>query len=140
MGLLTIHSLHNQGRCIQITQTPSRLGSSPSEDSCQKFVRFYLFSSHFELISSHEHLSSFLLTHVLTLTMISPHVLSPLFHFAFTIHTKSEPLRTQRSRFEDLWTGAIYSRGSSPGTFSHPIPYRKASPMVSLDAHSSTNS
>ena len=37
-------------------------------------------------------------------------------------------------------TGAIYSRGSSPGTFSHPIPYRKASPMVSLDAHSSTNS
>ena len=35
-----------------------------------------------------------LLTHVLTLAMISPHVLSPLFHFAFTIHTKSEPLRT----------------------------------------------
>ena len=35
-----------------------------------------------------------LLTHVLTFAMISPHVLSPLFHFAFTIHTKSEPLRT----------------------------------------------
>ena len=35
-----------------------------------------------------------LLTHVLTFAMISPHVLSSLFHFAFTIHTKSEPLRT----------------------------------------------
>ena len=35
-----------------------------------------------------------LLTHVLTFAMISPHVLSPLFHFAFTIHTKPEPLRT----------------------------------------------
>ena len=69
--------------------------------SCQKFVRFYLFS-HFELFSSHEHSSSFLLTHVLTFAMISPHVLFPLFYFAFTIHTKSEPLRTQRSRFEDL--------------------------------------
>ena len=37
-------------------------------------------------------------------------------------------------------TGAIYSRGSSPGTFSHPIPYCKASPIDSLDAHSSMNS
>ena len=35
-----------------------------------------------------------LLTHVLTFAMISPHVLSPLFHFAFTIHTKSEHLQT----------------------------------------------
>ena len=35
-----------------------------------------------------------LLTHVLTFTMISPHVLFPLFHFIFTIHTKSEPLQT----------------------------------------------
>ena len=36
--------------------------------------------------------------------------------------------------------GAIYSWGSSPGTFSHPIPYCKASLINSLDAHSSMNS
>ena len=35
-----------------------------------------------------------LLTHVLTFTMLSPHVLFPLSYFTFTIHTKSEPLRT----------------------------------------------
>ena len=33
-----------------------------------------------------------LLTHVLTFAMLSPYVLSPLFHFASTIHTKSKPL------------------------------------------------
>ena len=83
-----------------------------------------------------------LLTHVLTFAMISPHVLFPLFHFAFTIHTKSEPLRNiSEVDSKDLpKTGAIYSRGSSPGTFSHLIPYRKASLIDSLDAHSSTKS
>ena len=64
-----------------------------SQAQCQKFIRFYLFFS-LRTLSSHGHSSSFLLTHVLTFAMISPHVLSPLFHFAFTIHTKSEPLRT----------------------------------------------
>ena len=46
-----------------------------------------------------------LLTHVLTFAMLSPHVLFPLFHFAFTIHTKSEPLRTPAKL---IWT--IYRR------------------------------
>ena len=35
-----------------------------------------------------------LLTHVLTFAMISPHVLFPLFHFTFTIHTETKPSRT----------------------------------------------
>ena len=44
-----------------------------------------------------------LLTHVLTFTMISPHVLFPLFHFAFTIHTKSEPLRTSAKSIRRIY-------------------------------------
>ena len=72
---------------------------------CQKFVRFYLF---FSLRTLFFPRTLVLLTHVLTFAMISPHVLSPLFHFAFTIHNKSEPLRTQRSRFEDLSKNRSY--------------------------------
>ena len=73
--------------------------------SCQKFVRFYLF---FSLRTLFFPRTLILLTHVLTFTMISPHVLFPLFHFAFTIHTESEPLRTQQSRFEDLSKNRSY--------------------------------
>ena len=69
-------------------------GSRSDRGVRNSFVSTYF--SHFELFSSHKH------AHVLTFAMISPHVLFPLFHFAFTIHTKSEPLRTQQSRFEDL--------------------------------------
>ena len=57
---------------------------------CQKFARFYLFFTPNSFFPQ----TLILLTHVLTFAMISPHVLSPLFHFAFTIHTKSKLLRT----------------------------------------------
>ena len=74
----------------------SRVNCLPSLSEIRLFLSIFSSNSFFPR-------TLILLTHVLTLAMISPHVLSPLFHLAFTIHTKSEPLRTQRSRFEDLW-------------------------------------
>ena len=70
--------------------------------SCQKFVRFYLF---FSLRTLFFPQTLILLKHVLTFAMISPHVCSPLFHFAFTIHTKTKPLRTSA---KSIWK--IYQR------------------------------
>ena len=61
-----------------------------------------------------------LLTHVLTFAMISPHVLSPLFHFAFTIRTKSEPLRTPAKSIrtfikeQELSTRKVLHQAPSP--------------------------
>ena len=52
---------------------------SVEHEQCQKFVRFYLFFFS---------LNSFFPRTLILLT----HVLFPLFHFIFTIHTKSEPL------------------------------------------------
>ena len=104
---------------------------------CQKFIRFYLFS-HFELFLPTD---THPLTHVLTFAMLLPHVSSPLSYCIFTIHTKSEPSRTPAKSIQtSIKDRSIYLQGSSPGTFSHPIPYRKALPSNSFFDHSSMNS
>ena len=46
--------------------------------------------------------------HVLTLTMIPPHVAPLLFHFAFTNHTIPNHREHQRSRFEEVSKTAKY--------------------------------
>ena len=52
----------------------------------------HLFLSIFLTLNSFFPQTLILLTHALTFAMTSPHVLFPLFHFTFTIHTKSKPL------------------------------------------------
>ena len=72
------------------------------------------------------------------LTTCSPPRISFRFHHS---HPDRTVANIRKVDLKDLSkTGTIYSRGSPPGTFSHLIPYRKASPINSLDARSSTNS
>ena len=83
-------------------------------------------------------------THVLTITMLLPHI-TPLYLISFSPFAPSPNHQEhQQSQFEHLSkTGAIYSQRSSlPSTFSHPIPYCKASPTISSNSfnnHSLTN-
>ena len=57
---------------------------------CVRNLFISIYFSHFELFLP---MDTHPLTHVLTFAMLSPHVSSLLSYFAFTIHTKSEPLR-----------------------------------------------
>ena len=72
------------------------------------------------------------------LTTCSPPLISSRFHHSHQVQTVANISKVDSKDLPK--TGAIYSQGSSPGTFSHLIPYHKASPIDSLDAHSSTNS
>ena len=78
----------------------SQISTSGKEVTIVDATMFYLLSEIRSFLSIFLTSNSFfprtliLLTHVLTFAMISPHVLFPLFHFAFTIHTESKRLRT----------------------------------------------
>ena len=114
-----------------------RLGLDSSVVVRNSFVSIYF--SHFELfLPTNTHPPNTCPHFRYDLTTCSLPLISFRFHHSHQVRTVANTARSIRRSIEEQ--EAIYSRGSSPGTFSHPIPYRKASLMVSLNAHSSTNS
>ena len=90
-----------QGLCQQssIHHQPGQL-RNPVQGFYLPEIRSFL--SIFLTLNSFFPRTLILLTHVLTLTMISPHVFFPLFHFTFTIHTKYKPLRTSAKSIQTI--------------------------------------
>ena len=101
-------------------------------------ICFYLFS-HFELfLPTNTHPLNTCSHFRYDLTTCSFPLISFRFHHSHQVRTIVNISEVDSKDLSKI--GTIYSRGSSPGTFSHLIPYHKASPIDSLDAHSSTNS